>query len=186
MVESPPLDPNVSSPRPPARIQDSESPLTSPPETTPSEPSPFNSPASDVSNAFDTPTSTIVEMEDCIEVQLPPKLEARRRQRTTESTRAMLERLAWTLDIPNSVVDAAERICARVQREGLSKTKLLPTMLGRSALLAASRHLEIPKTFAEMERDLPKSSRSKFHKQFKVVDRVLRKDGRKSPTIDTR
>ena len=186
VVESSPLDPDVSSPKSPCRILDSESSLTSPPVTTPSEPSPFKSPASDISDRFDTPSSTIVEMDDCIEVQLPPALEARRRQRTTESTRTMLERLARTIDIPDSVVDAAERICARVEQAGLSKTKLLPTMLERSALLAASRDLGIPKTFAEMERDLPKSSRSQFHKQFKVVDRILRKDVRTSPTIDKR
>jgi len=185
VVEPPPLDPDVSAPiPPPSGIRHSESPLTSPPSTTPSEPSPFKSSTSDAFDRSDFLPSTNVEMEDCIEVQLPPELEARRRQRTTKSRRTVLEGLARTLDISDSVVDAAEQIFAKVEQEGLPKTKLLPTMLARSALLEASRHLGIPKTFAEMERDLPKSSRSKFHKQFKIVDGILRKNVLTSATTD--
>jgi transcription initiation factor TFIIIB Brf1 subunit/transcription initiation factor TFIIB len=55
-------------------------------------------------------------------------------------------------------------------------------MLARAALLAASRQLGMPKTFAEMERDLPKATRSKFHKHFKLVDSILKKDVLMSPT----
>jgi transcription initiation factor TFIIIB Brf1 subunit/transcription initiation factor TFIIB len=55
-------------------------------------------------------------------------------------------------------------------------------MLARAALLAASRQLGTPKTFAEMERDLPKATRSKFHKHFKLVDSILKKDVLMSPT----
>jgi transcription initiation factor TFIIIB Brf1 subunit/transcription initiation factor TFIIB len=118
-------------------------------------------------------------MEDCIEVQLPPDLQ---HQRQPTSIRGIIEQIATTLDFSPECIEAADRICARVEQEGISKLRLPPNMLARAALLVASRQVGTPKTFVEMERDLPKALRSKFHKHFKLVDSILKKDVMMSPT----
>ena len=170
ITSSRPATTDLSIPPLPPTFRTSQSPLSSLPSATPSEPSPFRS---------RTPASPDGEIEDCIEVQPPPDLQ---HQRQSTSIRALLEQIAATLELSAECVDAAEQICARVEKEGIPRPKLPPNMLARAALLAASRQLGQPKTFVEMERDLPKATRSKFHKHFKHVDSILKADVLMSPT----
>jgi transcription initiation factor TFIIIB Brf1 subunit/transcription initiation factor TFIIB len=57
-----------------------------------------------------------------------------------------------------------------------SFTKSIKSILVRASLFAACRQLGIVKTFNEFEFDLPRSQKVLFHKNFKLIDSVLKKD----------
>ena len=103
---------------------------------------------------------------------------------------AHLALLSKRLNLPENVVSAAKRIILRVQidtnfrnlyRRSNKTTSLL---VARAALLGACRQLGVPRTFKEIEIDLPQNRKSSFHKLFKLMDSILKKDALTNPITE--
>jgi hypothetical protein len=103
---------------------------------------------------------------------------------------AHLALLSKKLDLPEDVVSAAKRIILRVEidfnfrnlyRNSAQITSLL---VARAALFGACRQLGIPKTFKEIEIDLPQDRKPSFHKLFKLIDSILKKDALTNPSTE--
>ena len=94
------------------------------------------------------------------------------------------------LGLPDEVVLAAKRIILRVEVEPsfikqYHKSKLsFALIIIRAALFAACRQLGIAKTFKQIELGLPQDRKAHFHKVFKLIDSILKKDALTSPVTD--
>src|SRR5947207_7839165 len=135
-------------------------------------------------------------MDDSITVQpLPPSSSQLAKPATEPNTpnhpyEYELLLLSERLSLPDDVVLAAKRIILRVEREPCftkqyhKSNKNSSSVIVRAALFAACRQLSIPKTFKEIEIDLPNDRKPHFHKIFKLIDSILKKDALTSPIAD--
>ena len=103
---------------------------------------------------------------------------------------AHLALLSKKLDLPDDVVSAAKRIILRLQIDDNFRNlyrksfKITSSLVARAALLGACRQLGVPKTFKEIEIDLPQDRKSSFHKLFKLIDSILKKDALTNPITE--
>lgn len=95
--------------------------------------------------------------------------------------------LSEKLSLPEVVVLAAKRIILRLEAEPRfikqypKSNKNFLSITLRAALFAACRQLGIPKTFKQIELDLPQHRKPYFHKIFKFIDSTLKRDALTSP-----
>ena len=98
--------------------------------------------------------------------------------------------LSEKLGLPDDVVLAAKRIVLRVEVEPCflkqynKSNKNSSSIIVRAALFEACRQLGIPKTFKQIEVDLPRDRKPHFHKIFKTIDSILKKDALTGPVKD--
>ena len=87
---------------------------------------------------------------------------------------SQLRLLAKRLSLSDDVLLAAKRIILRIETE--PKFNKHNKLIVRAALFAACRQLGIPKTFVEFEFDLPNNRKVAFHKEFKLIQSILKQD----------
>jgi hypothetical protein len=95
---------------------------------------------------------------------------------------AQLGLLSKLLYLPDDVVSAAKRIITRVQADTHFQSvyrrsqKITSSLVTRAAILEACRQLGVPKTFKEIEINLTQDQKVHFHKIFRLIDSILKKD----------
>lgn len=88
-----------------------------------------------------------------------------------------LTEIAAPLALPETVVLTADRIVQHVRTDDSCKLHGVTFRLFlRAALFIACRQLGVVKTFKEFEVDLQGKQKSWFHKQFRTIESVLKKD----------
>jgi hypothetical protein len=98
--------------------------------------------------------------------------------------------LSKKLNLPDDVVSAAKRIIRRIQIDTdfqnlySRPNKITSLLVARAALFAACRQVRYPKLFKEIEIDLPQNRKSSFHKVFKLIDSILKKDALTNPITE--
>lgn len=81
--------------------------------------------------------------------------------------------LARKFDLSEDAIIAAKHIVLRYESK-MSKSQL--TVISRAALFAACRQVGIAKTFKEFDSDLDWNKKALWHKTFKAIDALLKKD----------
>jgi transcription initiation factor TFIIIB Brf1 subunit/transcription initiation factor TFIIB len=141
-------------------------------------------------------SSSAFQIEDSIAVKLPPHSSFQQKDppripnTPNHAYDNELVLLSEKLGLPEVVVLAAKRIILRLEAEPHfikqypKSAKNFSSITLRAALFAACRQLGIPKTFKQIELDLPQHRKPYFHKIFKFIDSILKKDALTSPVQD--